>query len=118
MGLQDPTIRPYLWDIFASEVSYMVFQSDRDWDVMTAWITRVKDQGVDFFNDPEVVTFRQKVLQSLWQNDEDRRLSTYDRIQQIPSDQLDAANAEYQDILAYQAIISGLLAGDCTWFGV
>ena len=84
---------------------------------MTAWITRVKDMGVDFFNDPEVVAFRREVLQTLWQGDEDRRLAVYNQIQQIPSDQLDSAHAEYQDILTHQQIITGLLAGDCIWFG-
>ena len=117
MDLQDPKIRPYLWDIFASEVSYTASPTDRDWDVMTAWITRVKDMGVDFFNDPEVVAFRQVVLQTLWQGDEDRRVAVYDRIQEVPSDQLESANIEYQDILAHQQIITGLLAGDCIWFG-
>ena len=184
MDLEDSKVRPFLWGIFASEISYkekeqqaMVIQSkidaggadicpfcgqviatsasmvsqkisigqetskvecdhaaalqvaqdnlvkyqgsmDSDWNVMVAWINQVKILGVDFFNDQSVTDFRQKVLKTLWEQDEERRVAIYDRIQEISSEQLNSANSEYQDVLTHQQIITDLMAGDCIWWGV
>ena len=114
MDLQNPKIRPYLWDLFASEVSYVQNPQGHDWDVMTAWITRMHEMGVEVMFEPAVLDFRQEVLQALWNDDEVRRLGAYDRMQSLPSEALES---EMRDILDHQQIITGLMAGDCIWYG-
>jgi hypothetical protein len=107
----------YLHDLFASEVSYVASPSDRDWDVMTAWITRLHEAGVEVMFDPDIPEIRQKVLQALWDQDEARRVQESENIQRLASDKSASATQAKQDIQSHQKIIADLMARDCIWWG-
>jgi hypothetical protein len=142
MPWKDEKTWPYIQDLILSEVSYLGTVDriaelkaieKRSWDidealrqlegapdqdlkVMTIWIDRLKDMGIDFLNDPRIPKIRQDLLSGLANKIETQRKEIYLRVLDITSqEQLEKVLAADKALDIKRESILNLATNDCIW---